>query len=730
MTIVSLTPAEIASPSAVAFAAPYGAGTVLSGTSSTLLAISTSPVTFLMNQFNLGFLGGERVRAAVAGSTTQFMEGIVSTFDTTTNNLTVVVDTARGTGSYNNWNITPTGQPGVNGAQGPAGPKGDAGTPGGPPGDMGPQGPTGPTGPIGPQGPIGPMGPTGPMGPIGPIGIQGPVGATGPQGPKGDTGPSGGPVGPTGPQGPAGPQGPIGTTGPIGPPGPTGATGAPGPPNLVQSVVPPLQVDGTGALTITGGPYATINNPVFTGDPRAPTAGAGDNDTTIATTAFVQREINALGGPYAGLNSPVFTGDPRAPTPATADNDTSIATTAYVQNLIVSLTLAPLTSPVFTGDPRAPTPSSTDNDTSIATTAFVQNVVGNLPAYAKLAVANTFTQPQTFSGGFYQAQFIGDPFGQIAISYSHSGTTWSKYVRVDSAGNLQIINNANTVSLLALSDAGVITTSGGATFGGPLNSGSITVGGTDAVLYLNCTASSGAHVSAFFFGRNGLARWQLQGAVSNNELGSNSGSQLVFAAYDDSGAYSSIPLTLDRRGPLIIGSVANSTLDSGQNQINMRVNANPNSAMGVLNQGGAPGSVLATYYGSMATYNGGIVINASSTSFLTASDGRLKTNSKAYKQGRQILDRLEVVEFEWIHSKETAVGVIAQDAHPVFPAAVTPGVGEPGEDGFMGWGVDYSKYVPLLIEALQESHRRVDALTKELGDMAARVAALEGKSRK
>jgi hypothetical protein len=34
---------------------------------------------------------------------------------------------------------------------------------------------------------------------------------------------------------------------------------------------------------------------------------------------------------YAGLASPTFTGDPKAPTPATADNDTSIATTAYVQ---------------------------------------------------------------------------------------------------------------------------------------------------------------------------------------------------------------------------------------------------------------------------------------------------------------------------------------------------------------------------------------------------------------
>src|SRR4249920_2483230 len=42
--------------------------------------------------------------------------------------------------------------------------------------------------------------------------------------------------------------------------------------------------------------------------------------------------VSGAGGvAYAPLASPTFTGDPKAPTPATADNDTSIATTAYVQ---------------------------------------------------------------------------------------------------------------------------------------------------------------------------------------------------------------------------------------------------------------------------------------------------------------------------------------------------------------------------------------------------------------
>ena len=37
---------------------------------------------------------------------------------------------------------------------------------------------------------------------------------------------------------------------------------------------------------------APINNPVFTGDPQAPTPPAGDNDTSIATTAFVNNAIS------------------------------------------------------------------------------------------------------------------------------------------------------------------------------------------------------------------------------------------------------------------------------------------------------------------------------------------------------------------------------------------------------------------------------------------------------
>jgi len=61
---------------------------------------------------------------------------------------------------------------------------------------------------------------------------------------------------------------------------------------------------GTGATTASGArtnlglvigtDVAAIASPAFTGNPTAPTATFGDNDTTIATTAFVQAALAAL----------------------------------------------------------------------------------------------------------------------------------------------------------------------------------------------------------------------------------------------------------------------------------------------------------------------------------------------------------------------------------------------------------------------------------------------------
>lgn len=111
--------------------------------------------------------------------------------------------------------------------------------------------------------------------------------------------------------------------------------------------------------------FALLASPTFTGDPKAPTPAPGDNDTSIATTAFVKAAIDAL---IAGAPGALDTLDELA---AALGDDAS-----YAASITTALGLkAPLASPALTGNPTAPTPSSGDNDTSVATTAFVQDAL-------------------------------------------------------------------------------------------------------------------------------------------------------------------------------------------------------------------------------------------------------------------------------------------------------------------------------------------------------------------
>jgi hypothetical protein len=65
----------------------------------------------------------------------------------------------------------------------------------------------------------------------------------------------------------------------------------------------PVASGGTGAATAaaarTNLGAAPLASPIFTGNPTAPTPSPGDNDTSIATTAFVAAAVTAGGSPGA-----------------------------------------------------------------------------------------------------------------------------------------------------------------------------------------------------------------------------------------------------------------------------------------------------------------------------------------------------------------------------------------------------------------------------------------------
>jgi hypothetical protein len=108
---------------------------------------------------------------------------------------------------------------------------------------------------------------------------------------------------------------------------------------------------------------APLASPTFTGNPAAPTPSPGDNDTSIATTAFTTAAV-------AAEASARTTAIGVETTARLADVDAE-----ETRALAAEALLAPLASPALTGNPTAPSPTAGDNDTSIATTQFVTGAI-------------------------------------------------------------------------------------------------------------------------------------------------------------------------------------------------------------------------------------------------------------------------------------------------------------------------------------------------------------------
>lgn len=95
-----------------------------------------------------------------------------------------------------------------------------------------------------------------------------------------------------------------------------------------QDFVPILIQDASGYTTVTatvGELYAKTNSPAFTGSPTAPTQAAGTNNTTIATTAFVQNSVKSS----MPVGSVIYSAASTAPAGFLVCNGSAVSRTTY-----------------------------------------------------------------------------------------------------------------------------------------------------------------------------------------------------------------------------------------------------------------------------------------------------------------------------------------------------------------------------------------------------------------
>ena len=124
---------------------------------------------------------------------------------------------------------------------------------------------------------------------------------------------------------------------------------------------------------------------------------------------------------------------------------------------------------------------------------------------------------------------------------------------------------------------------------------------------------------------------------------------------------------------------------------------------------------------------GSINTSGSSTSYNTSSDYRLKENVVELTGATDRLKQLNPSRFNFIADPDTTVdGFLAHEVQAIVPEAVTGEKDAVDADGnIKPQGIDQSKLVPLLTQALKEAITKIEALETANADMLARIEALE-----
>ena len=140
----------------------------------------------------------------------------------------------------------------------------------------------------------------------------------------------------------------------------------------------------------------------------------------------------------------------------------------------------------------------------------------------------------------------------------------------------------------------------------------------------------------------------------------------------------------------------------------------------ILNRMTSIGTIAEFRYAGTAV--GSISYNGSLTLYNQTSDERLKENIVDSGSGIAKLNKIQILEFDWIESKQhTDFGVIAQEINLIAPELVT--VGENNEDGTIKnpWQVDTSVLVPTMIKAIQELKAIIDTQQTQITALNAKV---------
>ncbi len=173
-------------------------------------------------------------------------------------------------------------------------------------------------------------------------------------------------------------------------------------------------------------------------------------------------------------------------------------------------------------------------------------------------------------------------------------------------------------------------------------------------------------------------------------------------------------MRITSEGDVLFGTTSTTSYPTGNNFIHI------NEASGVsIIIGGHSGTHTAVQFrhnGSTAV--GSIVITASSTTYNTSSDYRLKENVVEMTGALDRVSQLRPSRFNFIGDTDKTVdGFLAHEVQEIVPEAITgekDAVDEEGNPEYQG--IDQNKLVPLLVGAIQELKAEIETLKLQINN--------------
>ena len=206
-------------------------------------------------------------------------------------------------------------------------------------------------------------------------------------------------------------------------------------------------------------------------------------------------------------------------------------------------------------------------------------------------------------------------------------------------------------------------------------------------------------------------RWLMRLGDPTLESGGNSGSDFALIRFNDAGTQLGVPLTISRASGVV--SLASTGVNDSGGIVSQRGQsaclwvdfAGPGVDYGLVLGNRTAGAVgVAAFVSDTNAIVGTITHNGTATAYNTSSDVRLKQDLQSFDAGN-IVDNTNVYNFAWKGApSQRSYGVTAQEANEVYPAAVFH------DETQDWWGVDYSKYVPVLLQELKSLRTRVSEL--------------------